>query len=439
MNSYFPALLRLSSAVLLATITLLPSVSLAEGRDQSVIPGRYIVVLKNGSDSIDQSVGRIQSRHKKISSAARFDSVLRGFVMSGDDASASALANDPEVASVIPDRLITALGDDRPGKVISEARGGNGGSTPGTLAQTLPTGVDRINAENKSNKGSGVGVAVIDTGILATHPDLSGAVVGGYNCTGGSTSNTTDQNGHGTHVAGTIAARTNTLGVVGVAPLASLWAIKVLDASGSGSWSSVICGLNYVDSRSPARGGSIKVANMSLGGAGTSDNNCGRTNKDLLHQAICKVRDDGVTVVVAAGNSSANASQMVPAAYDDAVITVSALADSDGGTGGLGSSTGYGADDAFASFSNFGSVVDLAAPGVSILSTWIGNTYATLSGTSMATPHVAGAAALYKATHPTASWTAVRSALVSAGELAGAGHTNASNNHAEPVVRADSL
>ncbi len=229
------------------------------------------------------------------------------------------------------------------------------------------------------------------------------------------------------------------MGVVGVAPRARLWSVRVLDNSGNGTWSSVICGIDFVTSLAPANGGPITVANMSLSGAGTSDNNCGNTNNDALHKAICRSRDAGVAYVVAAGNSGADAAGEVPAAYDDAVITVSALADSDGRPDGLGAATAYGADDTFASLSNFGAAVDLAAPGVAIKSTWKGGAYNTLNGTSMASPHAAGAAALYVAAHPGAAWTEIRDALRAAGEALGAGHADPSGRHPEPVLRADSL
>jgi subtilisin family serine protease len=173
----------------------------------------------------------------------------------------------------------------------------------------------------------------------------------------------------------------------------------------------VICGVDYVT----ANADKIEVANMSLGGSGTDDGNCGNSNNDALHTAICNSVAAGVTYVVAAGNDSSDASGFVPAAYDE-VITVSALADFDGKTGGVGSSTCRSdEDDTFANFSNYGADVDIVAPGVCINSTWKGGGYNTISGTSMASPHVAGGAALYKATHPSASPSTVKSALRSAG------------------------
>ena len=231
----------------------------------------------------------------------------------------------------------------------------------------------------------------------------------GTNTTGDG--NDTDCNGHGTHVAGTIGALDNTIGVVGVTPGARIWPVRVLNPAGSGAWSSVICGIDYVT----AHASEIEVANMSLGGSGSDDGNCGRTNNDALHQAICASVAAGVTYAAAAGNESDDAANHVPAAYDE-VITVSALADFNGLPGGGAAATCRSdVDDTLADFSNFGADVDLIAPGVCILSTWKGGKYNTISGTSMATPHVTGGAALYKSTHPGASPASVKSALQEAG------------------------
>lgn len=247
-------------------------------------------------------------------------------------------------------------------------------------------------------------VAVIDTGITS-NSDLN--VVGGVNCLSGRPSNYKDGNGHGTHVAGTIGARDNASGVVGVAPGARLWAVRVLDSNGSGSFSSVICGIDYVASKAST----IGIANMSLGGLG----NVGSCTDGGMREAICNATSAGVTFVVAAGNDSSDTATQAPAAYPE-VITVSALADFDGAQGGVGSpSCQYDVDDSFANFSNYGDEVDIIAPGVCITSTWNDGSLVTISGTSMAAPHVAGAAALYKQFYPQASPESVKNALLSAG------------------------
>lgn len=274
--------------------------------------------------------------------------------------------------------------------------------------QTAPTGVRRIDGLlSPSAKIDGidervnVNVAIIDTGVYA-HSDLN--VAGGVNCSTGRSYN--DGNGHGTHVAGTVGALDNGFGVVGVAPGARLWAVRVLNNAGSGTWSSVICGVDWV----AARAATIKVANMSLGGSGSS----GSCTDGGLRQAICNAAAKGVTFVVAAGNASSDASGFVPANYDE-VITVSALTDYDGRPGGLAEPTcRAGVDDTFASFSNFGAAIDIAAPGVCILSTWNNGGYNTISGTSMAAPHVSGAAALWIAAHPGAAPSEVKAALIAA-------------------------
>ena len=409
------------------------------------VPGQYIVVLKDSVTDADA----VQESLERSSRAERLDTyryALRGFSARLTSEAAEKLAHDPRVEFVSEDRMVSIALD--AGRLEADPRASSrddaresarNPTSPASTApsQIFPTGIRRVGAVDLLNTGAGVQVAVIDTGIQTTHPDLSANIAGGKNCL--RSGNYQDQNGHGTHVAGTIAGVNNAEGVAGVAPSAKLWAVRVLDKKGSGTWSQVICGLDFVTSKAPANGGSIKVANLSLGGSGTSDNNCGLSNNDALHRAICRARDAGVTIVVAAGNSGASASGFVPAAYDDAVITVSALADSDGAPGGEGPATSYGADDTFASFSNYGTVVDIGAPGVNIYSTWLSGGYKTISGTSMASPHTAGAAALYLASHPGALWESVRDALILAGEPLGEGHTDPSGKHKEPVLEVSAL
>ena len=391
-----------------------------------VIPDQYIVVFDKVPNS--RAAAQDVARRHGLSLLHVYEHALKGFAAQIPGAALSALARDPRVQFISEDRVVVAY------------------------QQTLPTGVNRINAELRTNTGAGVNVAVLDTGIDLSHPDLQANILGGKNCSTGKSYN--DGNGHGTHVAGIIAALNNDIGVVGVAPGALLWVVRVLNNAGMGSWSSVICGIDSVDSKAPVRGGSITVVNMSLGGSGTDDGNCGLTNNDALHRAICRAVGDGVTFVVAAGNSGADLRGFVPAAYNE-VIAVTALGDSDGTPCGTGGPTSYSADDTFASFSNFATLLEdrsrvIAAPGVSIYSTYKGGGYATLSGTSMASPHVAGAAALYIATHTGASPATVRDALRTAGEppdvnflseclSGGVSHTDPSGLHPEPVARADSL
>lgn len=384
------------------------------------IPGRFIVVF---ADSVDDPTSATDDLARKNGLAPDhvYSHALKGFSTTIPSAALENIKRDPRVAFVSEDREVEAFGKPTNDVAIQPS-------------QSVPTGVSRINAAaSSSNNGAGITVAVIDTGIDLSHPDLAGAVLANKNCLNTRKSGQ-DDNGHGTHVAGTVAARNNGIGVLGVAPQANLVAVKVLNAAGSGSWSSVICGIDWATANVAKY--NIKVANMSLGGGGTSDNNCGQTNNDALHKAICKSRDAGIVYVVAAGNDGADASAMVPAAYNDAVITVSALADSDGASGGFGPATSYGADDTFATFSNYGAVVDLGAPGVAILSTWPGGQYNTLSGTSMATPHVSGAAALYLQTHASSTWLTVRNALQAGGETLGNGHTDPSGLHPEVVLQA---
>ncbi len=394
------------------------------------IPGQYIVVFKDSVDAkdVDLIAGDIEKKHGGAR-IATYQHALKGFAVDMTSLEAEEVKKDSRVGFVTEDREVNILDKTNGVKAIVQP------------AQVAPTGIRRIGATSTIVRGLGITIAVIDTGIELTHPDLAGNILNkGTSCIRRTTSN--DDNGHGTHVAGTIAALDNGIGVVGVAPQAKLIPVKVLDRNGSGTWSSVICGIDWVTANASLY--NIKVANMSLGGGGSSDDNCGNTNNDPLHKAICKSRDAGVTYVVAAGNGDTfgnplNASTLVPAAYDDSVITVSALADSDGLPGGTGAATSYGPDDTFATFSNFGSVVDLGASGVSIFSTWKGGSYATLSGTSMATPHVTASAVLYLNKYPGSTWIQIRDGLKAIGEALGFGHTDPSGLHPQPVVNVSSL
>ncbi len=441
-------------AVVIGTFAYAALASAAEDAQADVIPGQFIVVLNDNVDDVDAVERDIVSRTRgeRINS---YRTAIRGFSGRFSDKEVTAMKEDERVAFVSEDHVVTIAAErsdreDRSITVESTARESRRWNpkpsptpaptpTPSSNTQVLPKGIDRINGEGKANTGEGQVIAVIDTGVDVNHPDLKANIYGGKNCTTNNPSAYADENGHGTHVAGTIAAINNMVGVVGVAPKARIVSIRVLDKFGSGSWSSVICGLDAVAANGPSNGGVITVANLSLGGRGVSDNNCGLTNNDALHKAVCRVRDAGVTLIVAAGNDGRDSNSFVPAAYDDAVITVSALTDTDGIGGGASMGTSYGADDTFASFSNFGSAVDIGAPGVNILSTKLGGGYTTMSGTSMASPHVAGAAALYISTLPGAAWTAVRNALVNGGEAVGTGHSDPSEKHPEPVLRVDSF
>jgi subtilisin family serine protease len=249
--------------------------------------------------------------------------------------------------------------------------------TVAVVAQTLPWGIDRLDADISSTlAGNGSGAVtnvngyIIDTGIDTTHADLN--VVGHVKFASGPNS---DCHGHGTHVAGTVAASDNTLDVVGVAPGMRLTGVKVLGCSGTGSTSAVIKGVDWVTANAvkPA------IANLSLGGDAST----------ALDNAVKASADSGVFYSIAAGNSKTNACTSSPAraGTHDGVMTTAAT----------------DSNDEEASFSNFGTCVDIWAPGVGILSTRRGGGTTTLSGTSMAAPHVGGTGALYLSSHPLAS------------------------------------
>lgn len=404
-----PAVGRVGLTLLLVAAVVLGSAgtSVIEGAVAQGRGGerRVIVVLKDGSDAAGIA------RAANVAPSHVYQRVITGFAARLPEAAIAALSRNPRVLLISPDRTVEIA------------------------AQTLPAGIDRVDADVHPGAGIGSGgrvdvdVAVLDTGIDPNHADLT--VAGGTDCTG--TGSWADNHGHGTHVAGTVGAKENDAGVVGVAPGARLWAVKVLGSNGSGTWSQIICGLDWVYQNRAT----IEVANMSLSGAGQD----GACTSEALHQAICNLVAGGVPVVVAAGNAAQDAATSVPAAYDE-VITVSAFADFDGKPGGTGSATcsTNDRDDRFASFSNYGADVDIAAPGRCVRSTTRGGGTGLMSGTSMAAPHVAGAAALYRAEAPGASPAQVRDWLLSTASRAQGsayGFTGDPDGQAEPVLNLD--
>jgi subtilisin len=384
----------IASTLLVAGLIALSLIS-AASVSAAPIPGQYIVVLKDG---VTERATAADHARKGADVFQHYRHVLNGYAARLSGSQLAAVRADGRVQYVAPDEEVASACDRVPGSP--------------DVPQQLPCSVDRIDGESSSTRsGDGTGsvnvnVAVLDTGIDLEHPDLN--VVGGTNCSTGDGFD--DQNGHGTHVAGTIAAEDNGFGVAGVSPGARLWAVRVLTKNGGGTTSRIICGIDFVTgTRTDADpGNDIAVANMSLGGKGADDGNCGRTNKDPLHAAICRSVQAGVVYATAAGNASTDLASDIPSAYDE-VLAVTALSDFDGQPGALASSHAFctfddnvgEADEAPAIFSNFATLASdqahtVAPPGVCVNSTFRLEEfpYAYLNGTSMAAPHVAGTLAL---------------------------------------------
>lgn len=326
--------------------------SSVQAQDQ---PQRKIVVFKSGVLN-EPARDRLIERNGGIK-VKNLDLIEAKSVLLPDRASERALLASGAVLRIDDDVIVTTLESG----AGFEATGRGGDGDVGALAQTLPWGIDRIDAELvwATTTADTIKVGVIDTGISLSHPDLAANIKGKYNAIN-PTKSANDDNGHGSHVAGTIAALNNSIGVVGAGPLIDLHAIKVLNRNGSGFLSDVIEGIDVAIQRG------LHVINLSLG---TS------SNVQSFHDAIIRAKAAGLVVVAAAGNTGA--AVIYPAAYPEA-IAVSAT----------------DINNVIASFSSRGPEVDLAGPGVSIYSTYKGTGYATLSGTSMAAPHVAGSAAL---------------------------------------------
>jgi subtilisin len=378
-----------------------PSPATVEPSNSADPTGRWIVVYRNGTNV---AVARERQAERVGFTADRtFSHAFRGLAARLSPEQVKALRNDPAVLAIVPDEKIELA------------------------AQSIPTGINRVDGRlSAAAKIDGIDervdadVAIVDTGI---DPNADLTVAGGYNCSTSDRGLWRDVHGHGTHVAGIVGAIDNRTGVVGVAPGVRVWAVKILNDSGTGLLSWYACGLDWIAAqRDPADASRprFESVNMSVTKWGQDDGACGATIGDILHAAICRLVSSGVTVVAAAANDSGSAAARVPAAYNE-VITVSALADTDGKPGGAGgplcfSWGSYDDDDSFANFSNYGSDIDLIAPGKCIWSSVPGG-YGYMSGTSMAAPHVAGAAALLKAGRPQLTPAEVKEALQYLGTL----------------------
>ncbi|MCG9970807.1 S8 family peptidase [Christiangramia crocea] len=339
--------------------------------DSQVIPGQYIVVFNKTDEgksveNYQKSQDMVKARAIKLMSDAgikgeivnAYSKTIKGATLKLSSSDASKLSKREEVAYVEEDRIVVFA------PPCGTPNGGpcDGGGGGGTEGQETPYGITRVNG-GVTYSGSNV-AWVIDTGIDLDHEDLKVDASRGFNAftSGRDAKSLDDGHGHGTHVAGTIAAIDNNVGVIGVAAGATVIPVKVLDSRGSGSYSGVIAGVDHVG----ANGSNGDVANMSLGGPVSQ----------ALDDAVLAASANGIKFSLAAGNESDDANNHSPArANGSNIVTISAMDDT----------------DTWASFSNYGNPpVDYAAPGVAIKSSWKNGGYNTISGTSMAAPHAAG-------------------------------------------------
>jgi len=372
---------RVALAFLLLLMDGIGSVLLAQGRED------YIVRFREGGDPAARAA---VVRGAGAALGISFRHVNAAAVSVPTAAALAALQRDPSVLAVIPNRPVFA-------HQTAKGKPGGGGTT--TPAQVLPAGVVRVGAPTATSNGLGVGVAVLDTGVDLAHADLAGTV-DAFNAFGGSSC--LDDEGHGTHVAGIIAAQDNAADVVGVAPKATIYCVKVLDSAGNGTDANIMAGLEWVLDHHATSTPAINVVNMSLGRLGSVDDN------PDMHNLIAALDLAGVTVVVSAGNDpTVDVGSQIPAAYPEVIPVASATAVS-GANQCRGLTSPIAADTA-SYFTSDGAGVLVSAPGderedvskscvissLGILSTRLGGGTTRMSGTSMAAPHVAGVVARY--------------------------------------------
>jgi subtilisin len=409
-----------------------------------------------GAHAANRARAAEMARGLGVAPTHAYGTALFGFAATVPEGRLNALRNDPRVAYVDFDGPVSIPNPHVSAKpCFAGGDCGGGGST----GEVIPWGINRTGADTNSNEAAGIHVYIIDTGIDSDHADLQANVstqgFAAESCKGGGcTYSWDDDHGHGTHVAGTVGAiKGNSTDVVGMAASVTLHGVKVLSKSGSGTRSGVIAGIDWVTNHVKSNGlGGKAVANMSLGGSGSKTGTCtssGFSGTDTYHEALCNSANAGVVYAVAAGNDGSDAEGAVPAAYDDAVITVSATGCS------VSNNTCASGSDYFESFSNWGNnsaawtannsaPVAIGAPGGAILSTKLGGGTTTMSGTSMASPHVAGAAALYLKTNAqSAGYSAfsnTRAGLMSVAEDASTfGDEGSGDPHNEDFLKAGSL
>jgi hypothetical protein len=344
----------------------------------------FVVAMEPGTSD---AASRAVSTSVGARPTAVFHGPVAGFAAQMTDGQAAALRRRPGVAFVERDGTFTAGKPAVPGP-----------PPPPVEAETQPPGIERVGGlvDDAPRRYSGVGVAIMDTGLPLRSTEVDAR--DGINCVSPGKP-AQDDNGHGTSIGGVVGARANGSATVGVAPGTTLYAVKVLNARASGTLSQLLCGLDWLVANAATH--NIKVVNMSISAAGVDDGNCGRTNGEALHRAICALTARGVLVVAAAGNSSAPVERTAPAAYGE-VLTVTATTDTDGRPGGLGAAPTCvrgELDDHRASFSNFATTAaaaahTVAAPGVCVQSTGLKSATSTYYGTSSAAPHAAAVAAL---------------------------------------------